>query len=267
MRKKSKFITFILSFVPGISHFYLGYGDRGIIYLIIFGMLGVGSIVLSAMLYSRGPMVIGIGAVCVLWLISLMDAFSVLNILNEENNLNIKENWNSEKTKVSNKKVITLALSIVPGAGHMYLGYQKKGLVLMGGFFFTIFFMGWLNSSFLLFLLPLIWFYSFFDALHELNGSHVEEVDIFNILPSIKQEHIGIGLIGLGIIIILQKVLVPVAEQILYSIFERHIIYQLRNYIQTVIVSLIFILGGIKMIRNKKDSKYTELEAIKEDEK
>ncbi len=67
-----------------------------------------------------------------------------------------------EMKKNQIKKTIAMALSIIPGAGHMYLGYQKKGLIIMGGFFFTIFFMGWLNISLFLFVLPLIWFYSFF---------------------------------------------------------------------------------------------------------
>ena len=135
----------------------------------------------------------------------------------------------------------------------MYLGYQKKGLVLMGGFFFAIFFMGWLQLSFLLFLLPLIWFYSFFDAFHTLNGSDVEDMDISKLLPTIKPEYIGIGLVGIGVLIALQKVFYPILSQVLSKIFNYHNLYQVRNYIQTSIVALIFIIGGIKILhKNKK---------------
>lgn len=252
MRQKSKFITFILSFLPGLSHFYLGYADRGLIYLIVLGMLGAGSIGLSIILGSEGPVIIGFAGACVLWLVALVDAFSVANSLRYNNSEEIKDGWNSEETKDSNKKIITLALSIIPGAGHMYLGYQRKGLVLMGGFFFAIFFMGWLNLSFLLFLLPLIWFYSFFDAFHTLNGNKVEEIDIERLIPVINIKYIGIGLIGIGIIVGFQRIIYPILNQYI----EDYIV----NYIQTSIVSLIFIFAGIKMLKKR------EVEIIEEDE-
>lgn len=98
----------------------------------------------------------------ILWLIALIDLFSAWRKL-EIREL-YTESQGIEDIEVDskiNRKTLTLALSIVPGAGHMYLGYQSEGLVLMGAFFFSIFFMGWLGISLLLFILPLIWFYSF----------------------------------------------------------------------------------------------------------
>ena len=259
MKQKSKFITFLLSFIPGLSHFYLGYADRGFIYLIIFGMLFVGTVGLSVLTYREEFLVL-LAGVPIIWLVALVDAFSTINTMRKANNSSVENNWNSEETKESNKKIITLALSIVPGAGHMYLGYQKKGLVFMGGFFFTIFFMGWLNLSFLLFLLPLIWFYSFFDAFHTINGHNVEDIDISKILPAIKHEYIGIGLIAIGLIIALQKILYPVLQQILSSIIKPHIIYSIKNYIQTLIVSVIFIIGGFKILKRNNKVEYMEIE-------
>ena len=255
MRQKSKFITFILSFIPGLSHIYLGYADRGFIYLIILGMLGVGSVAL-AILFSMGELAaLGFAGGCLLWLVALIDAFSVVNNLRYNNGAEIKDNWNSEETKISNRKIITLALSIIPGAGHMYLGHQRKGLALMGVFFFAIFFMGWLNLSFLLFLLPLIWFYSFFDAFHTLNGNEVEEIDIDieKLLPVIKREYVGFGLIGIGLIVAFQRIIQPLINQ--------YLDYYVVNYIQTSIVSLIFIFAGIKMLQKKRD-----IEVVEEDE-
>lgn len=252
MRHKSKFITFLLSFVPGLSHFYLGYADRGFIYLIIFGMLCVGTVGISILTHSEEFLLLLLGAP-IIWLVALIDAFSILNTMRYGDNSQINHNYNSEETRASNKKIITLALSIIPGAGHMYLGYQRKGLVLMGGFFFSIFFMGWLNLSFLLFLLPLIWFYSFFDAFHTLNGNSVEDMDILKFLPSIKSEYIGKGLIAIGALIILQKVFYPVLEQILSPILKVYIVRQIRDYVQTSIVSLIFIIGGIKILQKNKN--------------
>ncbi|NLV89637.1 MAG: hypothetical protein GX021_09800 [Tissierellia bacterium] len=264
MRRKSKFVTFILSFIPGLSHFYLGYADRGFLYLLILGMLCVGTIGLAILTGADKFLTLLVG-IPIIWLVALIDAFSIINTLRYGDSSEVESNFYSEEARLFNKKIITLALSIIPGAGHMYLGYQKKGLIFMAGFFFTIFFMGWLNLSFLLFILPLIWFYSFFDAFHTFNGNNVEDMDISNILPSIQHKHIGIGLIVLGVLIGFQNALLPVARQLLHSIFDYNIIYRIESYIQTIIVSLIFIAGGIKILKGKKVQE-EEIEGDVEDE-
>ena len=249
MRQKSKFVTFLLSFVPGLSHFYLGYADRGLIYLLTFGGIIFGTIALG-MITGHDEVLVFLVALPIIWLIALIDSMSIIN--NTRYNPNIEGNSvivDKEAMKLSNRKIITLALSVIPGAGHMYLGYQKKGLVLMGGFFFAIF------------LLPLIWFYSFFDAFHTLNGNDVEDIDIARFLPSIKSEYIGKGLIGIGVLIALQKILYPILSSILSTYIDYQIVYQIGNYIQTSIVSLIFIIGGIKILQSRK-----QVEAIEEDE-
>ncbi len=266
MRQKSRFTTFILSFIPGLSHLYLGYADRGFIYLIIFGMLCVGSMGLGVLLRDDAPLVIALVGVPIIWLVALIDAFSTINTLRYDNSPQLENRLSPEETKISNKKIITLALSIIPGAGHMYLGHQKKGVVFMGGFFFAIFFMGWLNLSFLLFLLPLIWFYSFFDAFHTFNGNDIEEIDIAKFLPKINSEYIGKGLIGIGLLIILQKVFYPVLEQILSPVLQVYIVRQIKDYIQTSIVSLIFIIGGIKILQKNKNVIDMEVEEDEDQE-
>lgn len=265
MRRKSKFITFILSFIPGLSHFYLGYADRGFIFLLIFGILCGCSVTFAIISGADEFLILLLAGAPIIWLVALIDAFSIANALKYGDDSLLSKDFNLDKAKTFNKKIITLALSIIPGAGHMYLGYQKKGLVFMAGFFFTIFFMGWLNLSFLLFLLPLIWFYSFFDAFHTFNGNDIEDIDIFNMLPSISHKHIGIGLIVLGVIVAFQNLLLPVTREILYSIFEYYKISRIENYIQTFIVSIIFIAGGIRILRGKK-IKDLEIEGDVEDE-
>lgn len=246
MKGKSKFLTFILSFIPGLSHFYLGYPERGLIYLIIFGAIVIGSFGLGILTSGGVFAVLLLGGGSIIWLVALIDAFSTMNnIRYVEGDSDPYNRLNSEETKTSNKKIITLGLSIIPGAGHMYLGYQQKGLALMGTFFFTIFFMGWLNLSMLLFILPLIWFYSFFDAFHTLNGDEVEDIDISTILPNIKHEHLGYGLIGIGLLVFFQRVI--------YPLVATYIDWQIKNYIQTSIVSLIFIIVGIEMLKKKDE--------------
>jgi hypothetical protein len=134
----------------------------------------------------------------------------------------------------------------------MYLGYMEKGLLIMGAFFFSVFFMGWLGISLLLFLLPLIWFYSFFDAMHIVDGAKEEVVEQEFKLPKIKHEWVGFGLIGMGVVIILERILYPLID------------WQIRRYIQTSIVSLIFIVLGIYILN--KNKKKLEMPEVKEDE-
>lgn len=254
MKEKNKFLTFILSFIPGLSHFYLGYPDRGLIYLIIFGAIGLGSFGMAMATHSTVFVLIFIAGELLVWLIALIDSFSLINNPGyRKQGDEIEEKVNLEETKISNRKIITLGLSIIPGAGHMYLGYQQKGLVLMGAFFFAIFFMGWLNLSMLLFILPLIWFYSFFDAFHTLNGNSVEDIDMTKILPNIKDEYIGFGLIGIGLLIFFQRVV--------YPLIATYMDWQFINNMQASIVALIFIIVGIKMLRKKK---YEEIDGDEE---
>ena len=63
-------------------------------------------------------------------------------------------------------KFATVVLSALPGLGHMYLGWQQRGLFFMLAFFLAIFLTSMTGGMLLVgFLIPVIWFYSLFDAL------------------------------------------------------------------------------------------------------
>lgn len=241
MRDKSKLIAFILSFLPGLAHLYIGLKERALIFFILLVVGVTGGIGLSVLTYSNGFLVLTIIGYLLLWLIALIDMFSAWKNIEMKQLYNNSEIFRDIPDKKLNKKSLTLALSVVPGAGHMYLGYQKKGLIIMGSFFFSIFFMGWLGISMLLFLLPLIWFYSFFDAMHIADGSQEEIKNQALVLPEIKPEWVGIALVVIGVVILLEKILYPFID------------YSIRRFIQTSVVSLTFIIVGINMlIKNKK---------------
>jgi len=255
MRDKSKFIAFMLSVIPGLSHFYIGLKERAIIFFMVTLGALLGCVGLAGLTSSEGFIVLFIVIYLVIWLIALIDVFSAWK------KLELRELYNGEATDMNNtvidkkfnKKTVTLALSIIPGAGHMYLGQMEKGLIIMGAFFFSVFFMGWLGISLLLFLLPLIWFYSFFDAMHTVD-ENTEDVDYKEInLPAIKPEWVGFGLIGLGVVIVLERILYPLIN------------WEIRRYVQTSIVSLVFIVLGI-FILNKNKHVGIEESDTKEDE-
>ncbi len=62
-------------------------------------------------------------------------------------------------------RLFTFFCSLIPGAGEMYLGFFKHGFSVMGLFFLMMFFSSILFPP-LMFLAPVLWFYSFFHVNH-----------------------------------------------------------------------------------------------------
>ncbi|WZL73258.1 hypothetical protein QBE52_00525 [Clostridiaceae bacterium 35-E11] len=253
--KKSRFVMILLSLIPGLSHLYLGLKDRAIIFLMaFFGAIG-GVTGMCFLVGAEGPFIILVFALPVIWLIALIDSFSLREKMYHQSShvgtTVIDQNPNTMEK--SNRKTIAMILSIVPGAGHMYIGLSKKGLIFMSVFFFAVFFMGWLNTSLFLFILPVIWFYSFFDAFHLVDEENPRDDGFTLPLINIKQKWIGWGLIILGIFIVLERVVYPLIP------------WEIQRYIQTFIVATIFIGGGIKLLVGSHDEK-KEDEIWEEDE-
>ena len=67
---------------------------------------------------------------------------------------------------MQNKKnsFFTFCFSCIPGAGEMYFGLYHQGISLMVMFFGAMGLLGWLRFMPLGFVLPVIWFYSFFHV-------------------------------------------------------------------------------------------------------
>lgn len=247
MNKKSKLVTFILSFIPGLAHIYLGYLDRAFVFfLLFFGIiLGTGGL---ALILHQHEFIFILGLLLpIIWLISLVDAISLADKSGYSGN--DSEMLQGEKEEVKsfkdeNKKVIAVGLSVIPGAGHMYLGLQREGLILMSMFFFDIFLMSWLNMSFFLFLLPVIWFYSIFDTLHSLEGKSEEyhtDSYLFSLLDN-NPKIVGWSLIGLGILAIFNRIIMPLLP------------WRFQSYLQTIIVAAILIVTGIRLLKGPKEN-------------
>ena len=67
-------------------------------------------------------------------------------------------------------KFWTVVFSFLPGAGHMFMGFMKLGLSFMVLFFFDIFLASFFRENVLIFPLPIIWFYSFFDCINRMSA-------------------------------------------------------------------------------------------------
>ena len=261
MKQKSKFITFILSFIPGLGHLYLGFSGRALVFFTLLALSVLGTAGMSALAGTDRFFILLLFAIPIIWFVALVDSLSLAEKLHltQQNREAANPDLNNilSNMSMSNQKIITVALSIIPGAGHMYLGFLKEGTQLMAGFFFTAFLMGWLNLSILVFILPVIWFYSLFDAYHrmdekEFNGQTWEEIPFFQWFSN-HPRWIGWGLIVFGCLILFEKIVSPLLS------------WQIRHYLQTAIVALIFILGGIKMLAGNKVQAYKGKKGAGED--
>ena len=73
----------------------------------------------------------------------------------------IFEDFEEHREQGKKSKTFASILAMFPGAGHMYLGLQRRGLQLMATFLLSIYLLDLLRLSAFLFLVPIIWFYSF----------------------------------------------------------------------------------------------------------
>jgi len=144
-----------------------------------------------------------------------------------------------------NNKFLTFIFSCIPGAGHMYLGFQKKGLQIMLLFFSLLFLGDFLRTNIFFILIPVIWFYSFFDVRKAFNKSETfeDEIRCFSLI-NFDLKYIGYFLIFAGIIGLMNGALFPIMSVYL----DWHTIETIKD----VLMSLILIIIGIKLICGKK---------------
>lgn len=166
--------------------------------------------------------------------------------------------------KREKSKFLTFCFSLLPGAGHMYMGFMKVGLSLMAAFFFLIFFSSWLNIGPLLFFSPLIWFYSFFDCINKRYASdeefsHLEDNYLFSLDEIVKidigifkkhRKYTGIFLVILGGYLIWNNVINSLARFMSDRVYAA--ISSITRVAPQVIIGVAIIVVGLKLISGKK---------------
>ena len=252
MKKKSKFLVFILSPLPGLSHLYLGWTRRALVFFGVFVGLCAGAITMGNIGYQTsnmiGPLIVFV--ILLLWFIALAEALSLAG-------QNIEPGADGDETRIldteekgllfiSDRKLIALAFSAIPGAGHMYLGLIKQGAQLMAGFFLILLVSNWLHLNILAFVIPVIWFYSVFDIYHLLEDEEEVQLESSTLFDwfSTHPSWLGWGLIALGLLVIIQRIAGPALAYLLSD--------SIRNYIETAFIALILIGGGIKLLLGSK---------------
>lgn len=248
-QENERFYTILLSILPGLGHFQLGLMNRGLTFLIgFFGLLTMVGFV--SILTQKGEFIVFLGGVPIIWIYSFFDAIQQLNRKQRGEELvdrNILEDLEQNREEGKKSKVIATLLSIFPGAGHLYLGLQRRGLQLMVAFLFAIYILDVLRISLFLFLIPILWFYSFFDALQQASRHGKEELKDVPIIDWLinHQKWIGIGLVVMGGFYLLDNVLMAIIQQLFPNI---NVYYWFQRYFQTTLVSILLIGGGLKLL-------------------
>lgn len=177
-------------------------------------------------------------------------------------------------------KFLTFLFSLMPGAGHMYLGFMKMGVSIMSCFFAVIFFSAMLSYSPFMLIIPIIWFYSFFDALNK-NGLpddefyaqedhflfHLENIEVLKLNLGKFRLLIAAGLIIIGINLIFQNFM-----SILYRMLPEQFYYSISSaadMLPEVLLGILIIYVGVKLIAGKntelKQEEQLQITEIKED--
>lgn len=261
MRVKSKFATFCLSAIPGLGHMYLGCNTRGGIFM--FAELAAIFLVVGLASMHRFGEAIIIPAVLIpiVWIASLVDSMTLTDKINSIalNSDEEKKGLLLEQMEQQNKKIIAMVLSIIPGAGHMYLGLQRQGVQLMSIFFFSFFITDWINVSIFMALIPIIWFFGLFDTMNKAAGIENQNDDNLSFFswfgaekPLIKNanKYIAYALIAIGGFLLFERIVLPGLEKILD--------FHIREYFKIILISALFIAGGVKLLIGSKSTEGIE---------
>ncbi len=155
---------------------------------------------------------------------------------------------------------LTLCCSLVPGAGEMYMGFMKQGLSIMSVFWMLIFLAAFLNIGPVLFILPILWCYSFFNV-HNLRGLPDEEFyaleddylfHLDKILPEGRWNKRRNNLLAGALIFVGAAMLWDYMMDYLRWLLPDQIYWNMMDSVPRVGVSLALIFGGLYLIRGKK---------------
>jgi hypothetical protein len=165
---------------------------------------------------------------------------------------------------------LTFCFSFLPGAGQMYMGFMKRGVSLMSGFFLIIFFTVWFEMPLFVFAAIVLWFYAFFDTFN-LRATPDDEFyaieDKYIFFPGIAKEGsdilkgkyrqvLALGLILFGTVLLWHNII-----DLFGSILPdqvRQIIRDFGYYFPQLLVGFAIIALGVYLITGKKK----ELDAI-----
>lgn len=149
----------------------------------------------------------------------------------------------------------------------MYMGFMKQGVSIMCAFFLFIFLGDWLNIGALLYALPVLWFYSFFDGINKMSMDDedfycledrylfIEKLDFESLSRFVKKNNI---LIAVLLILIGGSSLFNVFVELIGRLINFYYINELARFVRWFVPQTVFALFiiwlGVKLINGKKKS-------------
>lgn len=163
-------------------------------------------------------------------------------------------------------KFLTFCCSLIPGAAHMYMGFMKMGISLMSVFWITIFLAATFRMDVILLILPIIWFYSFFDAnnkntiddeeFYQLEDDYLFHFNQFEQIQKLWNKKgntiIALFLIFGGIYLLIHPIINWLFDNSLIPYPQRDMIWDLYNSTPQIFLAVVIIIIGIRLIRGKK---------------
>lgn len=176
---------------------------------------------------------------------------------------------------------LTFLCSLVPGAGEMYLGFMKEGLSIML-LALGIFLMAeWLWMNWLVGVLTVLWFYSFFNvhnkvcmpdeefyALEDDYLFHIDRIFPNGRLSSGQTRIFGWIILVLGIAFIWRPSIRNLLD-VLRTYVSPDFANVVGNYLYSIprfVVAAVLIVSGIRLILKKKTELIMESEERSEDD-
>ncbi|GIP20052.1 hypothetical protein [Paenibacillus sp. J22TS3] len=251
--ESDRFFTILLSFLPGLGHLHMGLMQRGLSFLVaFFGTITM--LIFLAGITHDSVFLLFLGVLPVIWLYCMFDAVQCIHRKQAGDlvqDRTLFDEWEMGRESGRRSKVLATLLSMIPGAGHMYLGLLKRGVQLMVLFLGTFYIIDVMRLSLFLFLLPLIWFYSFFDGLQTISRYGREPLIDKPLVDRIgSHKHLlGLLLLALGIYYISMNLIVPYLD---VHFPELRINYRIEKYLRPFIVSVVLIGGGIRLLAGGK---------------
>lgn len=263
-QQREKTSTVMLSLIPGLGHMSLGLMQRGITFLVAFlGLFAI--VVFISVVTNTAAFLIFLLGLPVIWIYSIFDAIQQLHRKQRGEELNDRPLFEEIENQMGTgrkNKVLAAILSLFPGAGHLYLGLQKRGLQLMGGFLIAIYLMDSLRLSIFLFLMPLLWFYAFFDSMQQMSRYERGELNDQAVVAQLApyQKWIGIGLLLLGIYYLGDRVMGGYISQTWPGIYSEYV--KLKYNLPTAVVAFLLIALGFRLVFGNGKKPYPSPEPL-----
>jgi len=268
-QQREKTHVILLSLIPGLGHMHIGLMHRGLSFLISF--IGLSTILLFLVFVLKAPaLLIFLLILPVIWIYNMFDAMQCLSARHRYEPLHDRTIFHDLESHVSTGrkiKVLALALSVFPGAGHLYLGLQLRGLQLMGGFLLAIYIMDNFRLTLFFFLIPLLWCFAFFDALHQATRYERGELRDEPVLTRFTryQKWIGIGLLGFGAFYLIDQLATRYMAK--YAAEWYRVYLEFKYMFPAALVAFIMIAIGLRLIfGNKAATKQERLELTWQEE-